>query len=303
MQSWQGINEFVSVVEFGSFTQAAKQLEVSTAHVSRSVNALEKRLAVKLLHRSTRQVSTTATGQIYYQQCRHLLDGLTEANLAVSHLNTTPRGLIKITAPVYYGERIIAPLLNSVMQNYPEIELDLQLSNHNIDLIAEGFDLAIRLGTLADSSLIAKRIGSRRFDVVASKEYFAQHGQPCTIDELQDHNCLRGISNHWHFGVNKQRKDYRVTGSWRCNSGFAVSQAAIKGFGIAQLPNYYIDTAISDNLLVPVLVPFRPVNDGIWAVYPQNRHLSVKLRVVIDFLADKLGDELPSAAPAQSMYR
>ncbi|ROS01829.1 LysR family transcriptional regulator [Sinobacterium caligoides] len=291
MQAWQGIDEFVSVVEQGSFTKAGQQLQVSTAHVSRSINALEKRLAVKLLHRSTRQVSTTATGQIYYQQCRQLLDGLLDANRTVNQLNTTPSGLIKITAPIYYGERIIAPLFNRLLQQYPDIELDLQLSNHNVELISEGFDLAIRLGSLADSSLMARRIGSRHFDVVASKSYFARCGQPHTIDELNQHNCLRGISDHWHFDVDGRRKDLRIHGSWRCNSGLAVARAAMDGIGIAQLPHYYTDNAVEDGRLMRVLEQHRPHSEGIWAVYPQNRHLSTKLRVVIDFLAAELGEQ------------
>lgn len=289
MQSWQGIEEFVNVVEKGSFTQAARQLEVSTAHVSRSVNALEKRLAVKLLHRSTRQVNATPTGHQYYQQCRQLLDGLADANRTISQLNARPSGLVKITAPIYYGERIIAPLFSQLLQLYPDIELDLQLSNHNVDLIAEGFDLAIRLGGLADSSLMARRIGSRHYDVVASRQYFSRCGQPHTIEELKAHNCLRGINDHWHFSVEKRAKDYRVSGNWRCNSGIAVTQAAIDGIGIAQLPDYYIDQPIKEGKLIKVLEKYRPGAEGIWAVYPQNRHLSAKLRVIIDFLASELG--------------
>lgn len=288
VQSWQGINEFVAVVEFGSFTKAARQLEVSTAHVSRSITALEKRLAVKLLQRSTRQVNTTAAGQLYVLQCRQLLDGLAEANLAVSELNATPRGRIRITAPIYYGEQVIAPLLNEVLREYPEIELDLQLSNHKRDLIAEGFDLAIRLGTLASSSLIAKRLGSRSYAIVGSEDYFHRCGKPRTIEQLADHNCLRGISDHWSFADKKEARAYRVTGTWRCNSGLAVSHAAIEGMGIAQLPNYYTAAAIADGRLISVLKKYRPADEGIWAVYPPNHHVSAKLRVVIDYLAKHL---------------
>ncbi len=288
VQSWQGVNEFVAVVETGGFSKAARQLEVSTAHVSRSVSSLEKRLAVKLLQRSTRQVNTTAAGQLYFLQCRQLLAALAEANNAVSELNATPRGRIRITAPVYYGEQVIAPLLNEVLREYPDIELDLQLSNHNRDLIAEGFDLAIRLGALASSSLIAKRLGSRSYAIVGSEDYFRRCGKPRTIEQLADHNCLRGISDHWSFADKKEARAHRVTGTWRCNSGLAVSHAAIEGMGIAQLPNYYTAAAIADGRLISVLKKYRPADEGIWAVYPPNHHVSAKLRVVIDYLAEHL---------------
>lgn len=286
--NWQGLDEFVAVVEASSFTAAAKQLGVSTAHVSRSIHALEKRLAVKLLNRSTRQVNTTAAGQLYYQQCRQLVDGLFEANRHISQLNTSPSGLIRISAPIYYGEQVIAPLLSQLLVQYPDLELDLQLSNHNVDLIAEGFDLAIRLGDLADSSLMARRISQRCFAVVASKDYFARCGQPYTIDELKQHNCLRGISDHWLFHSAGKTKDYRVNGSLRCNSGLAVARAALDGIGLAQLPDYYIDQSISEGRLIKVLENYRREDEGVWAVYPQNRMLSTKLRLVIDFLAAAL---------------
>lgn len=290
MQEWQGINEFVSVVEKGSFTQAAKHLGVSTAHISRSVNALEQRLAVKLLNRSTRQVSNTPSGLLYYQQCRQLLDGLADANRSISQLNKIPRGLVKITAPIYYGERVVVPVISQIMQQYPDIEVDVQLSDHTLDLISGGFDLAIRLGSLPDSSLMARGIGSRHYHVVASTEYVSRYGLPQSIDELRDHNCLRGISDHWRFCVNKQLKEYRVSGNWRCNSGAAVLQAAMDGLGIAQLPDYYVDLPVSEGKLIRVLENHAPANEGIWAVYPPNRHLSTKLRVIIDFLAAELSD-------------
>ncbi|CAH0992037.1 HTH-type transcriptional regulator DmlR [Sinobacterium norvegicum] len=296
INNWQGLDEFVAVVEAGSFTAAAKQLEVSTAHVSRSIHALEKKLAVKLLHRSTRQVNTTASGQIYYQQCRQLVDGLLEANRTATQLNTTPSGLIRVTAPIYYGEQVIAPLFSQLLSEYPDIELDLQLNNHNVDLIAEGFDLAIRLGELADSSLMARKIASRRFDVVGSPDYFGRHGQPHTIDELAGHNCLRGMSEHWVFQQHsatqprqqRHHKDYRVTGNWRCNSGIAVATAAMDGIGLAQLPDYYTEQPVAQGKLIKVLSGYRREDEGIWAVYPQNRHLSTRLRLVIDFLVSAL---------------
>ena len=297
MQPWLGINEYTAVVELGSFTGAAKNLGVSTAHVSRSINALEKRLGVTLLNRSTRQVNPTPTGQTYYRQCRAILDNLLEANQAVSQLNSRPSGVVKITAPVYYGEQIIAPLLTRLLQQYPDIELDLQLSNHNVDLIHEGFDLAVRLGELQDSSLMARRISERHYTVVASTDYCSRFGQPYTVDELVNHNCLRGISDHWHFTADHRRKDYRVQGRWRCNSGLAVTQAAIDGMGVAQLPNYYTDQPIQQGKLMPLLEQHRPPAEGIWAVYPPNRHLSARLRIVIDFLADQLS---PSTSPSNS---
>ncbi|USD64317.1 LysR family transcriptional regulator [Vibrio sp. SCSIO 43136] len=286
MANWEGVTEFVAVADTHSFTQAAKRLNTSVAQVSRRVAILEERLAVKLLHRTTRKVSLTEAGGLYYQHCRSLVEGLENAELAVTQMQTEPKGLVKVTAPVAYGESHIVPLLNEFLATYPQVDLDLHLSNQKMDLIEAGFDVAIRLGRLEDSSLIAKRLASRQLYVCATSDYLAQYGLPQNPSELEQHNCLVGSSRYWHF---RGDKPIRVSGRVHCNSGFALVDAAKRHLGMIQLPEYYVREALDSGALIEVLSEFRPEKEGIWALYPQNRHLSPKVRLLIDYLAEKLG--------------
>lgn len=288
MKQWLGISEFVAVAEKQSFTQAALQLDLSVAQVSRNIAELEQRLATKLLYRSTRKVSLTEEGQLYLQHCRNLVNSLDEANRVMSDLNATPRGLLRITAPVYYGETHIAPRLNDFLLLYPDVELDLQLTNNKLDLIQGSFDLAIRLGHLEDSSFIARRLGNRTQYIVASPNYLARHGIPKTLSDLNQHQCLTGTVDYWRFMDNGKAVQFRPEGNIRCNSGVVMLDAACKGLGLVQLPDYYIMPKLADGSLVSLLEPYRQPDDGIWALYPQNRHLSAKVRVLVDYLASEL---------------
>ncbi|OLQ75404.1 LysR family transcriptional regulator [Photobacterium proteolyticum] len=288
MFGWEGVSEFVAVAETESFTGASKRLGISTAQVSRQVSALEARLAAKLFYRTTRKVSVTEVGRVYYQHCKQVLDGLEEAERAITNLQSTPRGLLKITAPVTYGERTIAPLINDFMVKYPELEVQLQLSNQKVDLIDEGVDLAIRLGKLDDSTMMAKRLGSRTQYVCASQEYLAAFGVPHSLSELEQHNCLLGTLDYWRFQENGKARNVRVKGNLHCNSGQALANAALKGIGIVQLPDYYVQQYIDSGKLLSLLDHHREQDDGIWALYPHNRHLSPKVRMLVDFLAEQL---------------
>lgn len=291
IMKWQGINEFVHVAEAMSFTQAAKKMKVSTAQVSRQITTLEERLNTKLLYRTTRKVSLTEEGLTYYQHCRSILNHLDEAEFAITNLQNNPRGKIKLTAPVTYGEQKVLPLINDFACLYPEIEISAYLANQQIELIEEGYDLAIRLGALADSSLMAKKLSSRTIYVCASSEYLAKEGIPLSLEDLSQHNCLLGTLDHWHFCENGQIKNYRVSGSLHYNSGFALVDAALKSQGIVQLPDYYVQKYLDSDELVEVLSDYRLVDDGIWAVYPYNRQLSPKIRLLIDYLAIHLNDD------------
>lgn len=288
MKHWVGISEFVAIAEQQSFTKAAKTLGMSVAQVSRNIAELETSLAIKLLYRSTRNVSLTEEGQLYLQHCRHLVSSLEEANRTLANLKASPKGLIKLTAPVFFGETHIAPLLHDFLKLYPDTELDMQLTNNKLDLIQGGFDLAIRLGTLEDSSLIARRLASRTQYIVASPEYLQQNGVPTTLQQLQQHQCLTGTVAIWRFNVEGNVQQFKPKGRINCNSGVALLDAALKGLGLVQLPDYYVKDKLSDAQLVSVLDNIRQPDDGIWALYPQNRHLSAKVRVLVDFLAEKL---------------
>ncbi|MBN3563202.1 LysR substrate-binding domain-containing protein [Aliamphritea spongicola] len=289
MGNWEGVSEFVAVAEQGGFTPAAAQLGISTAQVSRQVTALETRLATKLFYRTTRKVSLTEAGEVYYQHCRQVLDGLEEAERALSQLQSTPRGKLKITAPTTYGETRISPLLNDFMLRYPELEVHCRLTNQKVDLVEAGFDLAIRLGQLEDSSMMARRLATRTLHVCASEEYLAEHGVPETPEDLAVQNCLQGNLGYWRFAEQGVEKNVRVTGPLHCNSGQVLLDAALKGLGVVQLPDYYVQDYLAKGLLTELLVPYRPAEEGIWALYPHNRHLSPKVRVLVDFLSEQLG--------------
>ncbi|GAA4355260.1 LysR substrate-binding domain-containing protein [Kangiella marina] len=279
---WQGVSEFVAVAEEGSFTAAADKLELSTAQVSRQISQLESRLGVKLLYRTTRTVTITQEGSVFYQHCRAVLDGLQHAENEVLNLQSKPQGKIKLTATVTYGEQVILPLINQFVHDYPDVEVEAYLTNKRVDIIEEGYDLAIRIGDLKDSTMMARKLSRRSNYVCASSDYINKFGAPHTLSELANHNCLLGTLDYWRFNVGDKEKSIKVSGSLRYNSGFGLAQAALQGIGIVQLPDYYTRTYLDSGQLVPLLEPFRIPEEGIWAVYPQNRFMSPKLRVLID---------------------
>ncbi|MGX9459753.1 LysR substrate-binding domain-containing protein [Shewanella sp. A14] len=288
MMQWEGIFEFVAVAETDSFTAAGKRLSISTAQVSRQVSQLENRLNTKLFYRTTRKVSLTEEGTVYYQHCRQVLDSLDEAERAISSLKDKPQGLIRMTAPVTYGENFVMPIVIDFMQQYSDIEVVCELTNRQLDLVEGGFDLAIRLGRLSNSSMMAKCLTNRRQYVCAAPSYIAQFGTPYTLSELSQHNCLIGSQSHWNFIDQGKSKAVKVHGSLSCSSGLSLLSAAIKGLGIVQLPGYYVNDAIEAGQLVVLLAPYQQPKEGIWALYPHNRHLSPKVRLLVDKLALEL---------------
>ena len=289
---WDGISEFVYVAEYESFTRAAKELGISTAQVSRQISALEKRLNIRLLYRTTRKVSLTEEGRVFYQHCRGVIDGLDAAEQAVSNLQTKPQGRIKLTAPVTYGEQQLLPLINDFMVQYRDIEVTAFLSNQKIDLIEGGYDLAIRIGKLSDSTMMAKKLSHRTNFVCAAPAYLEKYGVPYSLVDLRQHNCLLGTRDYWHFIENDKNADkeinLRVSGSVQYNSGHSLVDAALKSLGIVKLLDYYVQKHLASGALVSVLDNYREPEEGIWAIYPHNRHLSPKIRLLVDYLAERL---------------
>ena len=286
---WEGISEFVHVAESESFTLASKKMAISTAQVSRQVSALENRLDTKLLYRTTRKVSLTEEGRIFYQHCRSVLDGLDAAERAITNLQSKPQGKIRLTAPVTYGEQQILPLVNDFMLQYSDVEVTAYLSNQKVDLVEQGYDLAIRLGKLSDSSMMARKLATRTNSVCASPAYLAKYGFPHSLSELSKHSCLLGTLDYWHFRDDDKERNIRVKGRLRYNSGFSLVDAALKGLGIVQLPDYYVQEHLESGALVSLLDNYRESEEGIWAIYPRNRHLSPKIRSLVDYLAEHLG--------------
>lgn len=285
---WEGVTEFVAVAETDSFTASSKRLGISIAQVSRQISALENRLNTKLFYRTTRKVSLTEEGAVYYRHCRQIMDGLEEAERAVSNLRDTPQGIVKLTAPVTYGEKYMMPLVNNFMLTYPEVEVVVDLTNRQVDLVDGGYDLAIRLGKLSSSTMMAKRLTSRTQFVCAAPEYLEKYGVPHSLSELRHHNCLIGNYDHWRFQEAGKEKSVRVFGSLICNSGYGLLDATLKGIGLVQLPDYYVDDELKAGNLVSVLGNYQEPKEGIWALYPHNRHLSPKVRMLVDYLAEQL---------------
>jgi len=286
---WEGIDEFVAVAECSQFTAAAERLNVSPSHISRQIARLEDRLQTRLLYRSTRRVTLTEAGQTFLQHCQRLQDGREEALRAVGDLNSEPKGLLRMTSAVAYGERFIAPLVSQFMGQYPQLRIDIELSNRPLDLVHEGIDLAIRLGRLQDSQMVATRLAPRRMYLCASPSYLERYGRPHSLSELARHNCLIGSSDQWALQQEGRELSQRVQGNWRCNSGQAVLDAAVAGIGLCQLPDYYVLEHLRSGALVSLLETHQPPNTAVWALYPQQRHLSPKVRKLVDYLRDALG--------------
>jgi len=294
MQHWERVEAFIAVVRFGSFAAAARELQVSNSHVSRLVSQLEQQLGTQLLYRTTRQIRLTDAGQLYYDSCRHLFDGLREAESLLQHHQGQPTGLLKITAATTFGDRYIAPLVNDFQLLYPQLKVQMYFSNRQVELIEEGFDLAIRMGVMRESTLIAKRLCDRREYIVGSPTYLARVSAPQTLTDLERHNCLVGTRGYWLLSDGGQRKDLQVRGNWQANSGPALLDAALKGLGLAQLPDYYVDEFLAEGRLVKVLDDYRFNDAGVWVVYPQQRHLAPKVRLFIDFLAERFAGGVAS---------
>jgi DNA-binding transcriptional LysR family regulator len=286
---WEGMDEFVAVAELGQFTAAAVQLGVSSSHVSRQVSQLEERLQARLFYRSTRRVSLTEAGHTFLQHCQRLQDGREEAMQAVQDLGRSPKGLLRMTCAVAYGERFIVPLVTDFQARHPQLQVHIELTNRTLDLVDEGLDLAIRLGRLQDSRLVASRLAPRRMYLCAAPAYLERYGRPHSLSELSRHNCLIGSTDQWLLLQDTRETTVRVQGNWRCNSGQAVLDAALKGMGLCQLPDYYVLEHLRSGALVSLLEAHQPPNTAVWALYPQQRHLSPKVRGLIEHLREGLG--------------
>ena len=284
MSSWDGLDEFVAVAECGQFTAAAQRLGLSSSQVSRQIARLEENLQTRLFYRSTRRVALTEAGQTFLQHCQRLQDAREEALRAVGDLGSEPKGLLRMTCAVAYGERFIVPLVTQFMSRHPLLKVDIELSNRTLDLVQDGIDLAIRLGRLQDSRLVATRLAPRRMYVCAAPGYLQRYGRPHSLSELSQHNCLIGSSDHWDFQQDGRELSQRVHGNWRCNSGQAVLDAALQGLGLCQLPDYYVQEHLGSGALVSVLEKHQAPNTAVWALYPQQRHLSPKVRQLVDHL-------------------
>lgn len=287
-----GMTVFARVVEERSFSGAARKLGMSKSAVSKHVTKLEDNLGIRLLNRTTRRLSLTDAGATFYQHCARVVEEIETAEHALTDLRGTPRGTLRISAPLTFGQMYLPQLVTEFMKKYPGLHVDIHLADHMVDLVAEGIDMAIRITRLKDSSLIARKLADFTGHVVASPGYIAEHGEPKTPQELAEHKTISYTNvpspNIWDFDGPDGQVSVRVNPVMSCNNGEFTSVAAIRGLGIAREPEFIVAEALSEGRLVRILHDYDPLSSGgIYAVYPERRHLPSKVRVFIDFLVEK----------------
>ncbi|MBF0270427.1 MAG: LysR family transcriptional regulator [Alphaproteobacteria bacterium] len=289
MDRLTALRSFLAVCDTRSFSEAARRLGLSKSLVSRQISGLEGELGVRLISRTTRRLSLTEAGQAYAERCQRVLADLKEADQAVSNLQIKPTGRLRITAPMSFGTLHLAPALPRFVETYLEIELDLSLSDRIVDVIEEGFDLAVRIGRLAESSLIARKLCPMRRIVCASPDYIRSHGAPSRPEDLARHSCLSHSElamQEWRFVDEKGHPvQMAVRGPVRVNNGEAMRHLALAGLGIVYLPTFFIGPDLKAKRLIPLLEAHTPQDTALYAVYPHSRHLSPKVRAFVDFMA------------------
>jgi len=284
----EGLREFVYVVEQGGFTAAAKQLNVSTSFISRQVNQLENRLDVRLLQRTTRTVRLTEMGKVYYERSREILDQLEALDSEMSDLQEKPKGLVRITAAGEYAERYVAPIVAEFVNKYPDVSVELEASMNVVDIIEEGFDIAIRMTALADSSLVARKVEARQIKVCASPSYLDKYGRPQKPEDLRTHNCLVFPEMPWRFKYPDRIQEIKVRGSWKSNNGRVLVTAAKQGIGLIRFSEYYVDELIKSGELEVVLQDYEIDDAATWVIYPNRRHLPTRVRYLVEYLLESL---------------
>ena len=283
---------FVRVAELGSFAGAAQQLGVARSVVTRQIAGLEAHLGVKLMARSTRRLTLTSAGTAYLEKCRVILNLVEAAEIGVAEERQTPRGNIRISLPLSFGLKCLAPLLLDFSQRYPEVALDMDYSDRRVNLIEEGIDLSIRVTRRLDAGDVARRIGTSRMRVLASPDYLSRHGQPAHPAELAHHVCLgytnAGAATSWHFVVDGQLENFPIRSRINANNGDVLTEAAAQGLGIACQPDFIAGSFIAAGRVVEVLADYPGPELGIYAMLPSNRHIPYRVRVLMDFLAARL---------------
>lgn len=288
--SFDGISEFVAVAETQGFTSAAKRLNVSTSHISRQIAKLEKRLGVALFARTTRQVKLTDAGHSYYHRCQSLLDGLAQANEAISDHQVELAGTLRVSAAGEFAELYIVPVLLEFAKLHPKLNIDIDFNSKYVDFVQEGIDFSIRYGQLKDSSLIARKLVDRQLVAAASPGYLQKYGIPQTPQDLVNHDCIVAISDHWRFESENKEITVKVKPKWRSNSGRSLVQAVEAGMGISYMPQSSYGNSLINKNLVPILEPFWKKQIPTWIVYANKQYLPARARLAIDFLVEHFKD-------------
>lgn len=288
----QAMQVFVQVVDAGSFTRAADVLRLPKASVTILVQGLEAHLRTKLLNRTTRRVSVTADGAAYYERCVRILAEVEETESALSRTSTAPRGRLRVDVPASFGRRLLVPALGDFLERYPEIRLEVGCTDRPVDLLEEGVDCVVRGGEQADSSLVARRVATIPFVTCATPAYLARYGVPSHPNDLERHRCIRfflpktGRIVEWEFTRDGRRITPALEGWLALNDGEAYAAAGIAGLGVMHVPHFLIDEALAGGRLTPLLEDWDTAPLPVFVMYPQNRHLSAKVRAFVDWVAE-----------------
>lgn len=291
MNQFKQLESFVSVAALGSLSAAARAEGVAPAIMGRRIDALETRLGVKLMVRSTRRLSLTPEGSALLEEAQRILRDLNDTENRITQGSLKPSGHLRISAPAGFGRRHVAPLLPQFTKAYPDITIALDLSDRLVDLIEERYDCAIRIGELADSRIVGSRLAENRRLIVASTSYLSEHGRPNTPEDLSDHNCLSfgtqgNQAKGWLLKVNGQIRAVRVKGNLACGDGSVLHEWTLAGYGLSWRSLWEIREDLDSGRLVSVLDEYAAPPNGIFAVFPERKHLPVRIRAFIDFLKD-----------------
>lgn len=288
MQSLDDMVIFAAICDAGGFSAAARELGISTPVVSKKITALEKALGARLLFRSTRRISLTEEGRIFYHHCRKVISVANEAEAAVTYLNDTPRGLLRITAPVSFGSHQVAEAITGFLDVYPEVSIEMDASDRRVDLADEGYDIAIRLTREPPPLYVAKQLYTTHRVVCASPAYWKKYGKPVTPADLADHQAIvytpNPNYNQWIFDKNTETETVAVKGRFSVNNTDAMLEAAIGGMGVIMLTSYTVDKAITSGQLEAVLEEYETPGPNIYAMYLPTMYLSSKARAFIDYM-------------------
>ncbi|MEX2949684.1 LysR family transcriptional regulator [Serratia fonticola] len=293
MESLTSILSFVKTAESLSFVSAARAIGISATAVGKNVARLEGSLNVRLFQRSTRKVSLTVEGEMFYQRCRKILDDLQDAEAMLSHSIQAPRGRLRVSLPTI-GYRFLLPMMPDFRKAYPEVELELDFNDQLVDLIDDGFDVVIRSGDLVDSRLMSRRLGPFRFVLCAAPGYLKRKGRPEKLLDLELHDCLRyrfvttGKIMDWTLTADPEITQLRLNSSLTLNNMEAMLMATVDGHGIAYMPDFLVKEALAVGDLETLLDTYTKDQGGFWALWPSSRHLSPKIRVFVDFICDQL---------------
>lgn len=294
MDKLNAINLFCRVIESQSFTKAAEQENMSLAMASKLVAQLEAHLNVRLLQRTTRKITPTEAGLLFYQRCQPILNELKEAEASVTDISSSLHGKLSMSVPMDFGSRFIAPYLGAFMEQYPHLELHLDFNDRLVDVIAEGYDLVLRIGTLQDSSLVVKRIGTSQHLIVAAPNYLEKYGTPENLDDLDKHKILL-YENYaqWQLNQDNSQLKFRPQGQVYSNNGYALVQMAKSGLGMIKIPKFLIKDELARGELQPILTQFSSPPIDISLLYPHRRYLSPKVKVAMAFFEQLMKTQQP----------